>query len=141
MQMIPGSHHDLKDHVDTYGERNILTRGQEVQGVDESRAVPTPLRPGQMSLHSARVIHASRPNRSNDRRIGFVIQSFIPPHVRQTVMEAGAQLVRGTDTDGNFRPLSRPDTDMSPRDLAAKQWVNDVWAEILYKGAARRRDF
>ena len=140
MQMIPGSQHDLLDHIDTYGEANILARGQQVKDVDETKAVSTPLRPGQMSLHSACVIHSSQPNRSNDRRIGFVIQSFIPPNVRQTVVETGAQLVRGTDTYGNFRPLSRPKTDMDPEDLAAKAWVNNVWAEILYTGAERRRD-
>lgn len=141
MQMIPGSQHEIRDHNDTYGEQNILTRGQEVPDVDESKAVSTPLRPGQMSIHSAQVIHSSQPNRSNDRRIGFVIQSYIPPHVRQTVMETGAQLVRGTDTEGNFKPLSRPKTDMHPEDLAAKEWVNEVWAEILYQGATRRRDY
>ena len=57
MQMIPGSHSEIKEHVDTYGDRNILTRGQEVQGVDESKAVSLTLRPGEMSIHSSRVIH------------------------------------------------------------------------------------
>mgnify|MGYP001564407179 CR=1 FL=1 len=141
MQMIPGSHHEIKEHNDTYGEQNILTRGQEVPDVDESKAVSIPLRPGQMSIHSARVIHSSQPNRSNDRRVGFVIQSYMPPHVTQTLADTGAQLVRGEDTDGNFKLLSRPTTDMNPDDIATKDWVNETWSEILYNGAEQRRDY
>ncbi|MGB1752673.1 MAG: phytanoyl-CoA dioxygenase family protein, partial [Paracoccaceae bacterium] len=41
MQMIPGSHGEIRDHNDTFGEENILTRGQEVENVDASTAVST----------------------------------------------------------------------------------------------------
>lgn len=141
MRMIPGSHGAIRHHDDTFGAQNILTRGQEVADVDESRAVATPLRPGQMSLHNATVIHSSQPNRSNDRRIGFVIQSYIPPEVRQTVMPTGAQLVRGTDKEGNFERLSRPRRDMDPADVARRDWVNQTWSDILYRGAEKKRDY
>ena len=141
MRMIPGSHGTIRDHEDKYGEQNILTRGQEVADVDENLAVSTPLRPGQMSIHNATVIHSSQPNRSNDRRIGFVIQSYIPPHVRQTVLPTGAQLVRGVDTEGNFELLSRPVRDMDPANVAKRDWVNQTWSDILYRGAERRRDY
>lgn len=141
MRMIPGSHGTIRHHDDTYGEENILTRGQEVADVDETLAVSTPLRPGQMSLHNATVIHSSQPNRSNDRRIGFVIQSYIPPEVRQTVMATGAQLVRGADTKGNFEMLARPKRDMDPMDVAKRDWVNQTWSDILYRGAEKRRDY
>ena len=141
MRMIPGSHGAIRHHDDTFGEQNILTRGQQVADVDESLAVATPLRPGQMSLHNATVVHSSQPNRSNDRRIGFVIQSYIPPEVRQTVMPTGAQLVRGTDTEGNFQILARPKRDMDPAGVAKRDWVNQTWSDILYRGAEKRRDF
>ncbi len=141
MQMIPGSQGGIRDHEDTYGEPNILTRGQEVQDVDEGKAVSTPLRPGQMSLHSATVIHSSQANRSNDRRIGFAIQSYIPPSVRQTILRNGAQLVRGKDTIGNFERLNRPTVDMDPDDIAKRDWNNQTSADILYHGAERRRDY
>ncbi len=141
MQMIPGSHGKIQDHNDTFGEENILTRGQEVQGVDESKAVSTPLRPGQMSIHSARVIHSSQPNHSNDRRIGFVIQPYMPPHVQQTITKTGAQLVRGKDQDGNFKLIGRPKFDMDTDDLVMRDWINETWADILYHGAEKRRDF
>lgn len=141
MQMIPGSHSEIKEHVDTYGERNILTRGQEVQGVDESKAVSLTLRPGEMSIHSSRVIHASQPNNSNDRRIGFVIQPYMPPQVKQTIKRTGAQLVRGHDPHGNFNRLSRPEKDMAPEDVSTREQINADWADILYAGAEQRRDY
>lgn len=141
MRMIPGSHGAIRRHDDAYGGQNILTRGQEVADVDESLAVSTPLRPGQMSLHNATVIHSSQPNRSNDRRIGFVIQSYIPPEVRQTILPTGAQLVRGTDTEGNFGPLGRPTRNMDPTDVARRDRVNQTWSDILYCGAEERRDY
>lgn len=141
MMMIPGSHHELLDHEDTFGEQNLLTRGQQVQGADESRAVSCPLRPGQVSFHSQRVIHASKPNKSNDRRIGFAIQPLMPTNVRQTIVPVGAQLVRGRDTHGNFEHLNRPQRDMDPKDVAARDKVNTVWSDILYAGAKKRRDY
>jgi len=80
MSMIPGSHvNDIQPHTDTYGEDNILTRGQEVINVDPSQAVDLILKPGQMSLHHAMTIHGSQPNQSqHQRRIGFPLQSFMP---------------------------------------------------------------
>ncbi len=141
MQMIPGSHGVIKDHNDTYGEENILTRGQEIQDVDDTLAVSLNLRPGQMSIHSARVIHASQPNNSTDRRIGFVIQPYMPPHVKQTIKRTGAQLIRGTDSHNNFDLLNRPEIDMAPADVAVRDQINADWAEILYDGAEQRRNF
>lgn len=141
MQMLPGSHREIKEHHDTFGERNILTRGQEVQEVDASQAVSLPLRPGQMSLHSARVIHRSAPNRSDDRRIGFAIQQYIPPRVVPTIKRTAAQLVRGDDRHGNFDLVGRPKADMAAEDLALRDRINGTWSDILYDGATQRRNY
>ena len=141
MKMIPRSHGDIKEHEDTFGADNILTRGQEVLDVDENKAMSTPLRPGQASFHSATVIHSSQPNRSNDRRIGFVIQPFMPPHVVQTKSRVAAQLVRGKDTHNNFDRAGRPIQDMRLEDVSFRDKVNAIWAEHLYEGAKERRDF
>lgn len=141
MQMIPGSHGEIRTHDDTFGEQNILTRGQQIPGIDESKAVSLTLRPGQMSIHSARVIHASQPNNSNDRRIGFVIQPLMPPHVKQTIKRTGAQLVRGSDPHGHFDLIARPKVDMAAKDIALRDQINADWADILYDGAEQQRDF
>ena len=141
MQMIPGSQDVIRDHNDTFGKNNILTRGQEVKGMDEKLAVSIQLRPGQASFHSARVVHRSQPNKSKDRRIGFVIQPFMPPNVVQTKSRVAAQLVRGTDSYNNFDKASRPKEDMNKSDIEFRDKVNAIWAEHLYEGAEKRRDF
>ena len=141
MQMIPGTHTEIKEHNDTFGEENILTRGQEIAGIEEEKAVSLVLRPGQASIHNARVVHSSQPNKSDDRRIGFAIQPYMPPSVVQTLVPTYAQLVRGEDAHGNFTLIGRPSTDMDPADVEKRDKVNDTWADILYHGAEKRRDY
>ena len=78
MSMIPGSHRNsIVEHDDTFGKDNILTRGQVVKDVDESKAVDLIMRPGQMSLHHGEIVHGSQPNQSNQRRVGFALQSYM----------------------------------------------------------------
>ena len=55
------------------------------------------LEAGQMSLHHPTVVHGSEMNKSNDRRIGFVIQSYIGTNVKQVLGKNSVQLARGVD--------------------------------------------
>ncbi len=104
LRVIPASHHaPLRQHRDTFAQHNILTRGQTVE-VDETRAVDLVLRPGQASCHHPRIIHGSKPNSSQQRRIGVALQSCIAPHVRQTRGDSYAILARGED-HYNFHTL------------------------------------
>jgi hypothetical protein len=98
MRFIPGSHKgSIVDHDDTFDENNLLSRGQEIAGVDEAKAVHGALQPGQMSFHHGRCFHASGPNMSDDRRIGLAIR-YVTPEVRQAEMGRDyAMLVRGKD--------------------------------------------
>ncbi len=142
MQVIPGSHKEgMRDHDDTYADKNILTRGQEVQGIDADKAVSMPLKPGQASFHHQSVVHSSQPNRSNDRRIGFAIQTYFSTEVRQTKGTTFVQLARGEDTYGHFETAPRPNTDMHPDDVAMRDHMNKLWSDILYHGTDRRRDY
>ena len=78
MRMWPGSHKDdLKDHYQKFDEGNLLTRGQSVENVPLKETKPIVLKAGQMSLHHPKIIHGSGLNLSKDRRIGFVVQSYI----------------------------------------------------------------
>ena len=140
MSMIPGSHEKMLAHKDTFGKDNILTRGQEVQNVDAGKAVETPLRPGQASFHCPTVIHGSQPNRSEHRRIGFAIQTYIPTNVKSIHGRASAQLVRGIDTFGHFDLLQRPKRDMEEAQVTTRDLVNKEYADILYLGAKKTRD-
>jgi hypothetical protein len=142
MQMLPGTHrHGQLPHRDTFHDDNILTRGQTIDGLDTTGAVAIELEPGQMSLHHPRVIHGSEPNTGDTRRIGVSIQSYIPPRVHQTKVEAHATLVRGRDIDGHYRLTPRPRGDMEPDAEALRAHINAQWADVLYEGATRRRRY
>ncbi len=142
MSMIPGSHRSpVRKHDDTFHQDNILTRGQAIPGVDESAAVDLVLRPGQMSLHHARVIHGSRPNRSRRRRVGFVLQSFMDPSARQVLGENYWMDIRGDNPRENTVSLSRPESDLDTQARASRQLANDNWAKILYQGASQTRAY
>lgn len=135
MQVIPGSHKTGQlAHRDTFDANNLLTRGQEIAvAVDESKAMRIDLRPGEMSLHHVRLAHASAPNRSNDRRIGFAIR-YVPTYVRQLIGEDSATLVRGRDRYRTFQHERRPRLDMEPSMLELHTLVTQRSAQILYTG-------
>jgi len=139
MRMVPGSHKaPLIEHVDTYGEDNLLTRGQTVPDVDEDATVAVPLKPGQLSLHHPRVVHGSGPNRSDERRIGFAIQSYITPAVDQVIGKIWVQQARGVDDYGYHEFAARPTDSMRPSDIAFRDMTNDKLAEIFYAGAEKK---
>jgi hypothetical protein len=136
MRVIPGSHTLQLPHRDTFAERNILSRGQEVAiQVDERQAVDVVLAPGQMSLHHGRVIHGSAPNRSDDRRIGFNVQ-YVPPQVKQVVgRRDSATLVRGVDSYNHFEMEHRPSVDFTSEAMVAfRKAIAERRSEYLYRG-------
>ena len=143
MTMIAGSHKTkIQIHEDTFAENNILTRGQVIQDVDESMAVDLILRPGEMSIHHGAVIHGSQPNNSNQRRIGFSLQSYMPNNVKQIVGRNLWTHVRGQkrqDDDGML--LDRPRFNMDPNTVAQRKIANKNLSEILYKGAKEKRNY
>jgi hypothetical protein len=140
MSMIPGRHKKMHDHTDAFGKNDILTRGQEVQEVNQNKAVGTPLRPGQASFQCPTVIHGSQPNKSDYRRIGFAIQTYIPTHVKCVHEKTSAQLVRGVDDYGHFYLLHRPTNNMEEKQILISNRVNKKYSDILYLGAKRKRD-
>ena len=143
MTMIAGSHKTkIQNHEDTFAENNILTRGQVIQDVDESKAVDLILQPGEMSIHHGAVIHGSQPNNSNQRRIGFSLQSYMPNNVNQIVGRNLWTHVRGQkrqDDDGML--LDRPRFNMDPNTVAQRKIANENLSEILYKGAKEKRNY
>ena len=142
IKAIPGSHKDgIRTHDDTFGEDNILTRGQTVTDVNEAEAVDLILRPGQMSIHHARTVHGSMPNQGDERRMGIALQAYMGPDSRQTIGEHLVQVVQGCEDGGNFSVLPRPDADRDESGLAARAQANANWAEILYAGASKVRAY
>ncbi len=142
MSMIPGSHKEhIRTHEDTFAEDNILTRGQVVRDADESKAVNLILRPGQMSLHHAEIIHGSQQNNSDTRRIGFAMQSFMPPDVHQLVGKNLWLSVRGSNPRLNSQELHRPRFDLDPIAATDRELADDNLADLLYRGAEQKRAY
>ena len=141
MRMIPGSHHYLRAHDDTYGEENLLTRGQVARDVDASKAVDIILRPGQMSLHHPVVIHDSQANPSDYRRIGFAAQSYMAADVYQTYGQNNWLQVRGDNPRQDSQQLRRPRFDLDPVALADREMADANFADILYRGAKQKRAY
>ncbi len=138
MQVVPGTHLRQVEHVDTFADSNLLSRGQEIRvDVRDGDKVPVILQPGQMSLHHVLLFHGSEPNTSDDRRIGFAIR-YVPTHVRQVNgPRESATLVRGTDRHGHFDLEPPPEADMHPDAVARHAAIVDRQLKILYAGAAK----
>tara|TARA_R110001592_G_scaffold144538_2_gene367768 strand:- start:2618 stop:3472 length:855 start_codon:yes stop_codon:yes gene_type:complete len=136
MKVVPGSHKwNQIAHRDTLDKNNLLTRGQELAvEVNEDDAAYMPLNPGEVSLHHVLIAHASTPNTTDDRRIGFAIR-YIRPDVSQVNADKDcAWLVRGQDNHGNFIHETPPDADMDEAALAEYARIMKLRQSILYKG-------
>src|SRR5690349_8734244 len=120
MEVVPGSHKlgQLR-HADMQDPDNLLSRGQTLNvEVDRSKTAFMPVKAGQFSLHHTHLVHNSRPNQSNDRRIGLGI-SYIPTHARCTAANrVTAMLVRGQDKYGHFDDERRPVAEAGPEERA-----------------------
>jgi len=141
MRMIPGSYkRGQLSHQATDDESNVLYDGQTVQDVDESKARPCPLEPGEASFHHGWTLHASMPNTSAARRIGLNVQYFAT-HVRQTLHDRDtAMLVRGVDDFRHFKDDVPATGDLDPDALARQRVldarVNDIYAIAIRAGRA-----
>lgn len=138
MRFIPGSHKGgIVDHQDTFGEDNLLSRGQTIAGIDETQARHGPLKPGEMSLHHGRCFHASGANGSDDRRIGLAIR-YVTPEVRDHAPGRDwAMPVRGEVPAGGWDCVAGPRGLFHPADLALYDRVLEGQAAALAAGAAQ----
>jgi len=142
MRMWSGSHKDnLKEHDQKFNEGNLLTRGQTVKNVPKEKTTPLILKAGQMSLHHPTVVHGSDLNESNDRRIGFVIQSYIGTNVKQVLGKNSVQLARGVDRFNYHEIIGRPKNLLNAKDIKLKKLENDNLQEIFYKGSDKKGKF
>ena len=142
MRMWSGSHKDnLKQHDQNFNEGNLLTRGQTVNDVPKENTTPLILSSGQMSLHHPTVVHGSDLNKSNDRRIGFVIQSYIGTNVKQVLGKNSVQLGRGMDNFNFHEKIGRTKSLMHKNDIKLKKQENDHLQEIFYKGSNKKSNY
>ena len=142
MRMWSGSHKDnLKQHDQNFNEGNLLTRGQTINDVPKENTTPLILSSGQMSLHHPTVVHGSDLNKSNDRRIGFVIQSYIGTNVKQVLGKNSVQLGRGMDNFNFHEKIGRTKSLMHKNDIKLKKQENDHLQQIFYKGSNKKSNY
>ena len=142
MRMWSGSHKkNLINHEQKFDENNLLTRGQTIENVPLEETDSVVLEAGQMSLHHPTVVHGSGLNKSNDRRIGFVIQSYIGTNVKQVLGKNSVQLGRGMDNFNFHEKIGRTKSLMNKNDIKLKKQENDYLQEIFYKGSNKKSNY
>ena len=139
MQMWPRSHKkNLIHHTEKFDENNLLTRGQAIENVPSEEIESVVLETGQMSLHHPTVIHGSGLNKSNDRRIGFVVQSYIGSNVNQVLGKMYVQKARGEDTHKFHKYSDIPQALMTEEDILSWNKANNELSKIFYSGAKKK---
>ena len=139
MRMWSGSHKEkIKKHKDTFNENNLLTRGQTVQNVPLEDTTPNILKAGQLSLHHPMIVHGSGSNKSNTRRIGFVIQSYIGTNVDQVIGKVYVQQARGKDNFKYHEHTKRPSKLMCKEDMNIRIKANNELSKIFYNDAKKQ---
>jgi len=142
MRMWSGTHKtDLKNHTEKfdYDKGNLLTRGQTVENVPLNETEPVILNAGQMSLHHPKIVHGSGVNKSKERRIGFVIQSYIGSNVEQVLGKMYVQKVRGEDSFNYHDHIERPSVTMEQNAVIIKKKANDELSKIFYSGLKNKK--
>ena len=139
MRMWSGSHKEkIKKHKDTFNENNLLTRGQTVQNVPLEDTTPNILKAGQLSLHHPMIVHGSGSNKSNTRRIGFVIQSYIGTNVDQVIGKVYVQQARGKDNFKYHEHTKRPSELMNKEDINIRIKANNELSKIFYNDVKKQ---
>ncbi len=138
MRMWAGSQKEnLKYHNQNFDEDNLLTRGQTIENVPIKETKPVILKAGQMSLHHPKIVHGSGLNNSNDRRIGFVIQSYIATEVSQGLGKMYVQKARGEDKFKYHEYVPRPEKLMDQKNIKYRKKANDELNKIFYSGSKK----
>ena len=130
LRVMPGSHLGKDyEHEETYDPKNLLARGQTINGLNDDDAVYLELEPGEFSLHHVRTAHGSLGNESADRRIGLAF-FYIAANVDSTLGRRTALPVRGTDDFGHWDMDPLPKIDLDP---VTMQFLTDMWAKYQSK--------
>ncbi len=138
MRMLSGSHKEnLRSHEQKFDKNNLLTRGQTIKNVPLDKTDPVILKAGQISLHHPMIVHGSGLNYSNDRRIGFVIQSYIGTNVNQVIGKMFVQKARGKDEYKYHEYSKVPLELMGKKEIISQNKANKELSKIFYSGSKK----
>jgi ectoine hydroxylase-related dioxygenase (phytanoyl-CoA dioxygenase family) len=102
MRAVPGpGRSDLPSPNQSRPGRQPVVEG------DEREVMDVLLEAGEMSLHDADILHGSAPNRSDEKRVGFVIR-FVTPQTRPLAGRPPVILARGSDRHNYFHVVDPP---------------------------------
>ena len=139
MKMWSGSHKkSIQKHSQKFNENNLLTRGQTIENVPIEETTSVILKAGQMSLHHPTIVHGSGLNKTEDRRIGFVVQSYIGSNVEQILGKMYVQQARGIDEFKYHEHTKRPVELMSQNDIKTRKKANEELSKIFYSGSKQK---
>lgn len=113
---------------------SVNTAGQIiVEWFDRSNVAHAVLAPGQFSLHHTCTVHQSKPNGSDERRVGIAL-SYIPTRVRYIgSRRMPASLVRGSDRHGHFDLQPQPREDFGPQETQLHDRSFTAYLESFYE--------
>ena len=129
MEFIPGSNKETIPWLrDTNPSNNYrFPRSSDPSFFDESKAVPVPMKAGEFYLFNERSLHHSKPNRSNDHRIGIGIRVTAPlVRIRESWPSI---MLRGKECLGRNRIVDPP-----------RREPRETWKEKLVAGGVFRFD-
>jgi ectoine hydroxylase-related dioxygenase (phytanoyl-CoA dioxygenase family) len=137
MQFVRASHRlGAVAHHDTYGENNLLSRGQEIAvDFDPADEVPVELGAGDISLHHGLTFHGSGPNTTDHHRVALAIRYVTPEMGKQGGATDYAMLVRGADRHNKLVKIAPPATDFGPAELALHTELEAAQLDALAAGA------
>jgi chlorinating enzyme len=106
MAVIPGSHQNgFSEYEEVDRSANIFGSQVKADQFDENSAVYFSLKPGECSLHEARIIHGAKANTSDKRRAGYTMRYFpttsLVYHDNPRNANHKIWLARGEDVAGN----------------------------------------
>lgn len=108
LHVVPGSH-----RLETLAtDCDVATVAPVEPLASTNRKLSVVLKPGELSLHNGRLLHGSEPNRSEQKRIGFVVR-FVTPTARPATGRPSVLLARGVDDHGHFE-IVPPPQDIDP---------------------------
>lgn len=136
MRVIPGSHlQGVVPHREVPSTMNLLEKGEEVRAeVDEMQATDLVLNAGEMSLHHCNLIHGSRPNRSDSKRIGFIVR-YITDQFQKSAQPI--QRARGSADCSHLNlTTAPPEVSMSEAFEAWKKFQSEYQSDKAHERSA-----
>ena len=134
LKVIPGSHKwKLLEHAEGDDGDSILSRAQYItESFDVSAAVEAELKPGEACLFDHRIIHASGPNTSGERRVGLLID-YLPTSAEKEGPRDSAMLVRGKDAYGHFDLESPPVGEATAQNIEQQRRALEMITATMYE--------